>query len=311
MADAMIAAKAHAAALVSSAAPSLQRPKRVPKGRLVSLAALFEPAFRKSLRRALNGLVTDMAELGVKNEQELLEILVEARRRLDGTQRITATRWLGSAFEIIGARMPAYLAAEKYVTRELLSLVNARISREVGRFEYLNGYLEPAGVRSRFNRLVTVHSIWIRRPGQARGKQYVDRGLLFFNREGQALFLSTEFKTAGASGGLRRQIADRDARLLDAKHPEGTALVYQVEGSADSISLDLENVILIGRTGPADLQGANLASKLGVRAGSRSRLSVERDANGEPYIRIAIPVRTNSMRRVLERLLRDRTWQTL
>ena len=156
-----------------------------------------------------------------------------------------------------------------------------------------------------------IRDVWIRPAGQKKGAQYVDRGLLFFNANGQALFISTEFKTRGAAGGLRPQIAARDARLLDVRHPEGTKLTYRTERSSVTSELDLENVILIGPNSPTSLREANLRSKLGVRAGDKFKLSVAKDARGELYVRIAVAVQTNSLRRILEQVLRDRTWQTL
>ena len=149
-----------------------------------------------------------------------------------------------------------------------------------------------------------IRDVSIRPQDEKKGAQYVDRGLLFFNANGQALFISTEFKTRGAAGGLRPQIAARDARLLDVRHPEGTKLTYRTERSSVTSELDLENVILIGpNSPPVSPREANLRSKLGVRAGDKFKLSVAKDARGELYVRIAVAVQTNSLRRILEQLL--------
>jgi hypothetical protein len=305
------AAKANgkSAATIPSATPA--RKKRSAKGRLIAMIALLRPSFRRSLREALVAVKADVRALGLKTEQELRDVLVEAHRRLEGeTKKITATAWVGKAFEIIGSRLPEVAAVEGAAAQQLLRLVNGQIRSGGAGFHFTNGYLEPAGVRRTFATTPTqVHSVWIRGPHQPKGGEYVDRGLLFINTDGQALFVSTEFKTRGAAGELRGQVATRDARAWDAPHREGTRLSYQIEGSPDVNELDLEKVILIGPNSPELLRAATLFTKIGTRPGSRAKVSVATDARGEPYLRLIVPVATDPLRRSLERVLRDRSWQ--
>lgn len=285
--------------------------RRSPKGRLIALMQLAMPGFRHSLREALSRLGSELADLGIASEKDLLEVLIEAHRRLEGGKnKITASAWVGMAFEVLGARHPDVRRAEGTAVDKLRRLVNEQVATRGGTaLDYLNGYLEPAGVRKPFNRVEEVHGVWIRRPGQPKGAQFVDRALLCHNDDGQMLLVSTEFKTRGAAGGLRSQIASRDARLLDARHPEGTKMDYTPAGSLKARSTDLENVILIGPNSPIVLRRASLRTKLGVRAGERYRLTVATDAADEAYIRIIVPIRTDALRRTIERVLRDKSWQ--
>ena len=112
MANAVAAAKAQAAKHIPSGMMPKRRPRRSPRGRYLSRASLLAPAFRQSLGKALKGLSGEVTKLGVESEEQLRKIIVEAYRRLGGTHRITATLWLGMAFEIIGSGLPDVIMAE-------------------------------------------------------------------------------------------------------------------------------------------------------------------------------------------------------
>jgi hypothetical protein len=272
---------------------------------------LLGPRFRRSLDEALEAIRADLVDLGLTSEQQLRKVLVEAHRRL-GKAKVTATDWLGRVFEIIGPDLPEVRELERSAIRELLGLVNTYVARGLPGFHFTDGYGAAVRVRKPFSmKREVIHNVRIRRPGQPVGVDYVDRGHLVKNGDAQRLFVASEYKTRGVAGELKGQITRRDPRLLDEGHPPGTVLVYEIEGSPGRlVEVSLDDVILVtGSKSPAVLREAGVFSRIGVRAGSRFRAGIAQDDRGEPYIRIVVPVATDPMRKLLEKLLRDRSWQ--
>jgi hypothetical protein len=237
-------------------------------------------------------------------------VIVRAHLRL-GKSKVTATDWVGRVFEIIGPDLPEVMRIESTVITEFLGLVNRYVLQNAAGFSFVNGYGVASRVRKQFNRPPEViHNVRIRRPGQPTGSDYVDRGHLNRNADDQALFVSSEYKTRGAAGDLTPQTSRRDERLFGVPHPPGTELVYQMKGRSGTSSIDLDDIILAsGKHSPAILREAAVFSRIGVRAGTRFGARVAKDQHGDPYIRIVVPCATDPMRRLLEKLLRDRTWQ--
>jgi len=270
---------------------------------------LLSAGFRRSLSEALRTVGSELADLGVTSELNLRTVLVRAYRRL-GKAKVTATDWLGQAFEIIGPDLPELRVVEDAADGAFLGLVNGYIAQGKRGFAFTNGQGERVGVRSPFTSHEVIHNVRIRRPGQQTGTLYVDRGRFVRNRGDQALFMSREYKTRGASGELTEQITRRDPRLLDEQHPDGTQLTYEVEGQKGTYTIDLKNVILVsGGESPALLRESGVFSRMGVRAGAKFRATIAKDQNGEPYVRIVVAVATDPLRKILEKVLRDRSWQ--
>ncbi len=289
--------------------PAPPRP-RSPKGRPLLRTMLLGPRFRRSLEDALEAVGTDeLVEMGLTSKAQLRKVLVEAHRRL-GKAKVTATDWLGRVFEIIAPDLAEVKLLERTAVRELLGLVNSYIARGLAGFHFTNGYGSTIRATKPFGAGDVIRNVRIRRPNQPTGADYVDRGHLARNADGQRLFVAGEYKTRGAAGELKGQVTKRDPRLFAESHPPGTKLVYEIEGRRGEFEVDLADVVLVtGSKSPAILREAGVFSRIGIRAGSRFSAKIAYDDVGEPYIRIVVPVATDPMRKLLEKLLRDRSWQ--
>lgn len=293
-------------------APLGAQPPRRPrsaKGRPLILGMLLRPGFSRSLQVALEPERANLVEMGVTSEAGLRKAIIKGYRLLDKS-RVTAADWVGRVFEIIAPDLRSMKYLEPVVVGLLVGLVNNHIKRKLPGFHFTSGYGRSVGVTKPFGKRTVIRNVRIRRPNQQTGSDYIDRAHLAHNLDDQNLITSIEYKTRGASGDLKGQVTGRDPRLFDHDHPPGTVLVYEIEGKRGEFTMDLKDLILVtGSKSPALLREAGVFSRIGVRAGSRFDAKVAYDDVGEPYIRIIVPVATDPIRRVLERLLRDRTWQ--
>jgi hypothetical protein len=288
---------------------SAPRGSRRPKGRPLLPTMLLGPRFRRSVSRSLEGVRTDLLAIGITSEEQLRKVLVEAHQLL-GKANVTATDWVGRVFEVLGADLPEVRLLENSAVDELLGLVNRFIARNTG-VHFTNGYGLPVGVSKDFGDTQVIRNVRIRRPNWPKGFDYVDRGHLARNSDHQQLFVSGEFKTRGVADKLRSQVTNRDPRMVEGDHPPGTKLIYEVEGRQGEFAVELSDVILVtGSKSPALLREAGVFSRIGVRAGSRFSAKIAYDDRGEPYVRIVVWVATDPIRRLLEKLLRDRSWQS-
>ena len=207
-------------------------------------------------------------------------------------------------------------------------------------FTFMNAYYEIAGVTKPFTTIESVRDLRIRLPGQAQGIEGPDRGVLVGNADGQRIYVSTEFKTRGAKGELKRQLATRDDRLFGGEEitektlqdfdayfvsrpkitpqggtfqipkNEGTKLTYTIEGQIGIQQVDFENIILLRDARNAELSlPTDYLTKIGVAAGKRGSIKKATDAKGGEYVRIIVPVETDELRRVIIEMLRNESWQ--
>src|SRR5690349_11867956 len=86
---------------------------RQAKGKLISDASLYSAKFGKRLEQAVTGVQADLAKLNIRDLQQLRSVLIEARKRLGETTKITVDTWLGKAFEVIAPTLPLIVAIEK------------------------------------------------------------------------------------------------------------------------------------------------------------------------------------------------------
>jgi hypothetical protein len=283
--------------------------KRFPKGRLFPAAAVLGQRFRSALTTAALAGKIDLQSIGIGSLAELRRVLIEAHRRL-GKSRVTATDWLGRVLEVVAPKLPALLAREAEVIALLQSLANRHIGSRKGGPVFADCRGGSVKVGKPFTKRRRIYNTKIRLPGQPVGHDYVDAGTLIANADGQELFVSMEFKSRGAAGELPGQIADRNKRLADAAAIPGAKLAYNVEGQPGQFETDLADVVsLTSARNPALAGTEPLLSKIGVVAGGEFAVSIAKDAAGEHYIRIVVPVVTDTIRKLLERLLRDRSWQ--
>jgi hypothetical protein len=302
-------AQAAAAVTKASGLSGAKAARRAPKGRVFPAAALLGPNFAAALTGVAPAGIRALREMGVQRLAEFKQVLIEAHKRLNKA-RVTATDWLGETFEIIGADLPEvdYLRDRAVVL--ILSLVNQHTTGKKSGNVFVNGRRDAVAVKSPFRKRQRIRSCLIREAGQAQGHKYVDLGDLVSNADDQHLFVSTEFKTRGAGGGLLEQIAARDARIAEALAKKGSKLVFTVEGETTPTEIDLDDIVFIrDRKNPALVSAPEVFSKIGVRAGSRFNVEIAKDAAGNDYIRIIVPVATDRIRKILEQLLRDKSWQ--
>jgi hypothetical protein len=286
------------------------------KGKLIAPAQLHSARFTRSLKAVISKItvsekdITALRELGLHSPEKLRSVLLEAHRILDKS-KVTAADWVGRVLEVHGPMLQEVVIIEIAAAKEFMSFANKHVSEKMAGFTFMNGYFEMAGVKKPFNKVEFVRGVKIKRPGQVEGVEYVDRAILISNAYGQKILISVEFKTRGAAGDLKRQIAERDNRMFGVENEEGTKLTYEVEGKPEKLhETDLENIILLrDARDPSRLRPEDFFSKIGVRAGKTFKVSPAKDAQGNEYIRVVVPVNTDILRRIIEMILRDRSWQ--
>lgn len=269
---------------------------------------LVSRSFRRSFEQALDEVRTELVELGVTSPAQLRRAVVDAYRLL-GKSKVTANDWVGRVFEIIAPDLPEVALLERVAVRELRGLVNRFVGRGRPGAYFVDGYGNGVRVTKPFTKVQAIVAVKIRRPNN-RGVDYVDRGYVISNADGQHLFVSCEYKARGARGKLREQTTQRDPRLIDKEHPSGTELTFLTSSGRAGTPIDLKDLIIVsGPRSPEFLRQSGVFSRIAVGAGSRFRAGLAKDQNGEPYIRIIAPVATDPLRRLLEKLLQDRSWQ--
>lgn len=325
-------------------------------GRLVPEVSLLSPAFSTALKK----LPLDFSKLsGIATIEELISLLIEARRRL-GTTTVTRDNWLGKSFEILAPTLPEVQLMEKIVIETFVKVANEAVARGLKAsaasggashtgFGFMTASYEMAGVKEPFNiaSVEYVHDINIRQPGQPLGVQGPDRGVLIANADGDKLFLSLEFKTEGAKGKIGAQQETRDDRLFggeevdqrkgiedfesffiagNVEHPGrrneprnlGTTLAYTIEGKGAEIhTTDFDKIILLRDQGhPERTIPEDFLSRIGIVAGKRSSITIakRRSKSGQnapsgEYVRITVPVDTRLLGEIIDKMLRDPSWQ--
>jgi hypothetical protein len=254
-------------------------------------------------------LSIDLTRLGIKSLEKLRRILIEARDRLE-KEKVTATDWLGRFFEVVGPSLPEVRAIEQIAVEVLRKTVNRFVGTQKSASIFTNGYFEKVIVKKRFVVTEVAYNIRIRLPGQAVGIDFPDRATFVANADGQRLFPTMELKTRGAAGGLLEQVAAKVDRLSEAAKVDGAKLTYNVEGKQGPEEIDLKDLVLLEDIPKAELRECvRFLSNIGVRAGRRFKVVDGIDAHGKKYIRIVTPYPTDVIRRLLERLLRDKRWQ--
>ena len=271
---------------------------------------LLSAKFRKALEDAVSTLGIDLARLGKRIDLEKLRrILLEALHRLD-KKKVTATDWLGRFFEVVGPSLPEVRVIEQIAVEVLRQTVNRFVGTQKSASIFTNGYFKKVVVKKRFVTAEVAYNIRIKLPGQARGIDFPDRATFVANADGQRLFPTMELKTRGAGGGLREQVAKKVDRLSEAAEVDGAKLTYSVEGKPGVEEIDLKDLVLLEDIPKTELKElTRFLSNIGVRAGRRFKVTDGVDAKGKKYIRIVTPYPTDAIRRLLERLLRDKRWQ--
>lgn len=262
----------------------------------------FELPIRGLIRNEKYSIL--LSEVG-HDENKILQLINHSISNLDGT-KITHTALLGSFFEIAGFQMPSVKELIKISIINLVSQANLFISNNSYLY-FKNGHFEIAGIKKPFDlkKINFIENVWLRSPSQPKGKQFVDRGILIFNSDGEALFVSLEFKTKGVARELKNQIAKRDERLFDRENPIGTKMSYQEVGGSEIKNIDLDNLIFLngGKTNIDVKKISDLCTKIGVKAGSKFNAKEIKDAIGEKYLSITISINTDLWRAFFEELI--------
>jgi hypothetical protein len=254
----------------------------------------------------------ELQRLGFADAKAFAAILNEARSALKH-KALSIDSWLGKAWELIANRLPTVQRLEEYAVSQYLRAVHRLANAPPSALTFINGYGEPAGIMGRFTKVERVYDMRIRRPGQDVGSEFVDRGYLISNSAGQKVFVSREYKTAGAAGDMRGQQGERDERFLyyrpgkgGAREPEGSVLTYSVEGGQGGQSTNLENIILMRDEKQIHLpRQEDFFSRIGIIAGVRPKIAIADTKAGVKYIRVKYPYSTRLLRNVMERVLRE------
>jgi hypothetical protein len=259
-----------------------------------------------SLDEALHKEAPDLVDLLVPSREEFRRLVIESARLHEG-EKLTVATWLGSYFELAAPNMPTVRWMLEGLASDYADLVNKlvrdplRRTSRTKRTRFLNGRLNEVDVTSEFTKAIEVTDVRIRRRNSTGpGVKYVDRISMRANAEDQRLGATVEKKTRGASGGLRKQVAARDRRLSDVKGDPNMEITYLRDGKRES--MPLEKLILV----EGDLSPYN---RIGLRAGVDFDWKVAEDADGNPYLRVTIPCKTDVVRKILQRVHRDPSWR--
>lgn len=278
------------------------------KGRPLLPRMLLAVRFTRSLTEALAAVEPDLRKLNLASPETLRQALIDSYTLLD-KDLVTVNDWLGRLFEVIGPDLPDVRRIENEVIGIFIGLVNSYLSKAQQQSLFTNAYGKPITVNLAFRPGITIRNLRIQRPGQD-PIDGPDRGHLALNGARQHLVSTGEFKARGGARDLRPQTTRRTPRFVTAGHPNGTRLVYQLEGSTKDSYVDFAELVFIrGAGAPELLREAEKYSRYGVRAGSVSKAYFATDEVGDPYIRVVTPYATDTLRLVLEKLLRDRSWQ--
>jgi hypothetical protein len=271
---------------------------RAPKGKLVVIARLYSRKFLQRLQIA-------NPNADVKDLRGVL-ILALKRLRQKNIQAITATAWLGEAFQVMVERHKVIQDLMKWSSGWYVRAINSRLGSLKAGIHILSGLFSPVTVKSKFNQPVRINNVRLKKPGEQVGQEFFDTGTLASNADGQHLPMNMEVKTRGAGKELPSQIGDFYDRLKAS--PPGTKLVYTVEGQPGERQIDIKDLILVLDKQRRPLEEEFL-SHIGVIAGKTPIVKTARDAQGRLYIRVKLPIDTDAIRRTLQKLLRDPSWQ--
>jgi hypothetical protein len=268
------------------------------KGKLIVLPQLYSRKFQQRLQAASPN----------RDVKDLRGVLIKAFKSLKqkNIKSITSTAWLGEAFQVIVERHPVIIDLMEWTAGWYVRAINSRLgSLKVG-IQILNGHLARVDVKSKFSNILMIHNVRLRRPGEDTGKEFFDTGMLASNTNNQHLPMNMEIKTRGAGKELPHQLGDFYDRLKAS--PPGTELIYSIVGQQGEKTIDIKDMILIVDKQKRPLE-EDFFSRIGVIAGNTPIIRKGRDARGRLYIRVKLPIDTDTIRRVLERMLRDRSWQ--
>ncbi|GHG79049.1 hypothetical protein [Streptomyces griseocarneus] len=268
------------------------------KGRVIAPTRLLAKAFTASFTDAISREATAQWELGTATVEEYRRLVIRAYRQITD-KHVTASAWVGKLLEVLAPNLPEVRLVMDAMAAEHVDLVNLAVHGR--RAVFVNGRLDTVKVTSEFTSKRIITDTWLKVPEkQPRGAQYVDHAYLYRNAQGQELLVTFEFKCRGQGKKLRAQMAMRDIRLLELSHVPGVILTFLTRGKPDSVAVD-KLVIAPG-------EGARLG-RMGIKAGRNYKVEEALDASGDPYMRLTVPINTDVHRRILERVLRDRSWQ--
>lgn len=237
----------------------------------------------------------DLDKLGV-TEEEFHNALAYSLRRLKKDQgRITVSSWLGETFEVLAPKHPAVVELRNNLMSEAIVLFNEGVNKKGIFFNYKGDEsIIAKGISEKS--IIEVRSLWIKRPGDLKGKKFCDRAIFAKVSGGKyVLLLSEEYKTEGVKlKELDLQQVARNLRFFDDGNTDDTKITFTECSNQKNSEIELKDILL---------NSYNPGGRIGIKSSSRTKLEIrfpKKKLELSLYYRQGIDFQTAGIRAVLQ-----------